>query len=181
MSHDLEKKQSQAALLVIDVQRELFTKSIPIYRAETLLRNINTLVERAHQAGALVFYIQHSSKKILVKGTDGWQLHPDLQPLATDRIIHKHHSNAFKDTSLAEGLNAGNVGTVVVAGLVTHGCVKATCLGAKELGYRVVLVEDGHSSYHKQADKVIEEWNAKLSKESIEVKSTQEIDFVAGL
>ena len=77
--------------------------------------------------------------------------------------------------------NAGNVGTVVVAGLVTHGCVKATCLGAKELGYRVVLVEDGHSSYHKQADKVIEEWNAKLSKESIEVKSTQEIDFVAGL
>lgn len=181
MSRGLEEKQSQAALLVIDVQQELFTKSIPIYKAETLLPNINALVDRAHRAGAPVFYVQHSSKKILVEGTDGWQLHPDLRPLATDRIIHKRHGNAFEDTLLAEELNANNVGTVVVTGLVTHGCVKATCLAAKALGYRVVLVEDGHSSYHKQAGKLIEEWNAKLSEETVELRSAQEIDFATGL
>jgi nicotinamidase-related amidase len=35
---------------------------------------------------------------------------------------------------------------VILTGLVTHGCVKATCEGALALGYAAVLAADGHSS-----------------------------------
>jgi len=45
----------KAALLIIDVQNGLFRKSSPIYQAESLLKNINTLVARADWAGAPVF------------------------------------------------------------------------------------------------------------------------------
>jgi len=170
--------QRGTALLIIDVQRGLFVKSTPIYKADELLKNIGTLVDRAHRAGAPVFYVQHSDKRALVKGSDDWQLHPDLHPLDTDHIVHKQHGNAFEDTHLGQELKARNIGSLVVTGLVTHGCVKATCLGAKELGYRVILAQDGHSNFSKQAAKLVEEWNQKLSKAKIELRPTREIKFI---
>ena len=169
--------QKEMALLIIDVQRGLFERSTPIYKADALLKNIGALVDGAHRAGAPVFYVQHSDKRALVKGSDEWQLHPDLHPLDTDHIVHKLHGNAFEDTNLGRELRARNIGSLVVAGLVTHGCVRATCLGAKELGYRVILAQDGHSNFSKQAAKLVEEWNQKLSEKMIELKSTREIDF----
>jgi nicotinamidase-related amidase len=67
-----------------------------------------------------------------------------------------------------------------VAGLVSHGCVQATCNGAHELGYDVVLVKDAHSNYNVKARDVINEWNTSLSKESaVRLQSTVEVDFEA--
>jgi nicotinamidase-related amidase len=165
------------ALLVIDVQQGLFRKSTPIYHADVLLENIQSLVDRAHQAGTPVFYIQHSDPKNLVKGSQDWQLHPQLEPTRMDTIVHKLHGNAFEETKLAELLKSLEIGSLVVCGLVTHGCVRATSLGARKLGYRVVLASDGHSNYSKQAAQLIQEWNQKLSAEAVELKPCAEIAF----
>jgi nicotinamidase-related amidase len=165
------------ALLVIDVQRGLFTKGTPIYKAEQLLGNIHTLARLAHRAGAPVVYVQHSADKQLVLGSSDWKLHHRLSPLPEDLLVDKLHGNAFEDTPLMDELEARQVGRVVVCGLVTHGCVKATTLGALELGYRVVLAGDTHSSYSKDAAKVIEQWNGKLSEAGAEVKPASEIEF----
>lgn len=165
------------ALLVIDVQKALFSRSSPIYKVEDLLRNINILVEKFQLNNALVVYIQHSNKKILLKNSDGWQLHPDLIIKETDPIIHKIHGNAFKDTNLKQTLDSKGIDNIVITGLVTHGCVKATTIGAKELGYHVILIENGHSNYSKKAQNIIEEWNLKLSKEQVELSLADEVDF----
>lgn len=170
-------EKRRVALLVIDVQQGLFEKSTPIYKAEELLQKINALVGRAHQSGVPVFYIQHSDQKTLVKGSPNWQLHPRLQPQANDYLIHKQHGNAFEDTNLDEVLRSMNRNHLVISGLVTHGCVRATCRGAQELDYQVILVEDGHSNYSKQAPHLIEEWNQKLSAENIELLPAQEVEF----
>ncbi|MFN2283315.1 MAG: cysteine hydrolase family protein [Anaerolineae bacterium] len=165
------------ALLVIDVQQGLFEKSTPIYKADALLENITTLVDRAHLNDVPVIYVQHSAAKHLVKGSAEWQLHSQLHPLRADTIIHKLHGNAFEDTPLDEILRARHVTTVVVTGLVTHGCVRATCIGARKLGYNVILVKDGHSSFSKKAADLIVDWNEKLSAKQIEVRATSEITF----
>lgn len=174
----VQPNQAQATLLVIDVQQGLFKKSTPIYRAETLLANINTLVERAHQAQVPVFYIQHSNK-LLVEGTGDWQLHPHLRPAAGDRSLQKQHGSAFQETGLHQELSQDKIRTLVVTGLVTHGCVQATCLEARQLGYRVILVTDGHSNYHRQAAGLIETWHQKLATAGVELQSTAEIRFEA--
>jgi len=165
------------ALLVIDVQQGLFEKSTPIYKGQQLLQNINTLVESAHLSGVPVFYVQHSDQKSLVKGSPEWQLHTQLSPLNQDSIIHKQHGNAFEETPLDEGLRSRGATTLVVTGLVTHGCVRATCIGARQLGYRVILVTDGHSSFSKQAPQLIEEWHQKLAASGVELSATSEIAF----
>jgi nicotinamidase-related amidase len=166
-----------SALLVIDVQTGLFQQSTPIYQHEELLTAINSLVDRAHQAGAPVIYIQHTNDSRFAEGSAGWQLHAQIRPQATDHLIGKHHSNAFEDTGLAGLLESRRVGRLVVTGLVTHGCVKATCLGALPLGYSVVLVADGHSSYSKDAARLIREWNGKLSQAGVELKPASEVSF----
>jgi nicotinamidase-related amidase len=169
-----------AALLVVDVQRGLFEKATPIYRADDLVANICALMERARAAGAPVVVIQHANQGFLSEGSPGWQLHPSLQPAAGDLRIRKRQGNAFQNTPLHEELAARGVDTVVVTGLVTHGCVKATCLGAAELGYRIILVSDGHSSFHVDAAHLIDEWNAKLAEEGIvELCAAQEVAFSA--
>jgi nicotinamidase-related amidase len=165
------------ALLIIDVQQELFNKSTPIYRAEQLLSNINTLIERANDVGSPVIFVQHNDRKALAKDTDGWQLHPQLKRPSGCDVVDKQHGNAFDDTVLDTLLKSKGIRRVVVAGLVTHGCVKATCLGAKALSYDVILVQDGHSSYHKDADVLIEEWNQQLSQQAVMIRPVGDITF----
>ena len=173
----MEQTAQKIALLVIDVQKGLFEKSTRIYRAEQLLENINDLMSRARQAGAPVIFIQHSNPTVLEEGSVGWHLHPRIQPLADEPIVHKTHGNAFEDTNLSEELTKRDISNLVITGLVTHGCVKATCLGALEEGYQVILVSDAHSSYSKDAANMIEKWNHELHEKGAIVKQTREITF----
>ncbi len=167
--------RDRVALLVIDVQQGLFRKFL--YKPQDLLNNINTLIDRARTGGVPVFFIQHSGAKTLVKGSPDWQLHPELHLLATDPIVHKLRGNAFEGTGLDAALKSSGVTGVVAAGLVTHGCVRATCTGALDLGYRVILAQDGHSNFSKKPDRVIEEWNQKLAAMGVELQSASQIEF----
>ena len=165
------------ALLVIDVQKGLFHRVHPIYKAEELLENINNLIDRCHVNGVPVYYIQHANKSSLVEGSEAWELHPEIQPEDADVIIHKRYGNAFQDTPLAEELTEKGVGRIVITGLVTHGCVRATCLGALDLGYKVILVADGHSNFNKNATKYIKKWNKVLQRNGAELLMTEEVQF----
>jgi len=172
------RKRSNMALLVIDVQKGLFERSTPIYKAELVLENINTLIKQARKADVPVVFIQHSNNKTLLKNSDAWKLHPAIKPQAGEDIIHKIHGNAFTGTSLHDELSKRNVGVLVVTGLVTHGCVKATSVGAMDMGYKVTLVSDGHSNFSEDAVQLINKWNQAISEKGAELIRTQDVDFV---
>jgi len=163
------------ALVVIDVQNGLFTRSTPIYKEQELLENINSLRQKFINKDGEVFFIQHSNQKLLVKDSENWQFHPQLQVGEQDRVIHKTHGNAFEGTELKCELEALGIENLVITGLVTNGCVKATSIGGHDLGYRIVLVEDGHSTYLKTAARLIREWNRTLGGEIAEIHPAAEI------
>jgi nicotinamidase-related amidase len=167
---------SKSALLVIDVQQALFSRPTPVHNSELLISNINSLIDIWDQAGGLVVYIQHSNKKLLVKGTPDWEIHPDLRIINSAEWIHKLHGNAFEKTELNDILSSKEIEHVVITGLVTQGCVKTTCLGALSLDYYVVLIEDGHSNYSKDAEKIIEEWNQKLADKGVQLIAADSIE-----
>lgn len=169
--------ENKTALLVIDVQTGLFDGPTPIYKADELLDNICLLIERARQAQAPIFFVQHSSDKALPYGSDDWRLHPRLQPTDADVIMPKSHGSAFEETTLKAELDARHISRLVICGLVTHGCVKAATLAACELGYAVTLVEDAHSSRSQDAALMIEEWNQKLSQAGAQLKPANDVDF----
>jgi len=72
-----------AALLVIDVQVEVITGATPAWEHEAVLGRIAGLLERARAAGTPVIYVQHEEDHpSLAPGSDGWQIHPAVAPLA---------------------------------------------------------------------------------------------------
>lgn len=170
-------QKSTSALLVIDVQNEQFEASTPVYKADQLLQNINLLIAKARKEGVPVFFIQHAADSYLIFGSDGWQLHSQIQPIAGEPIIHKRHGNSFEDTDLQEELSKRGVKRVVVTGLVTHGCVKATCLGALKEGYKVVLVSNAHSNFSKDALGMIDKWNRELNSKGVDLVETKSVTF----
>lgn len=178
MNQTSRKNPGGIALIVVDVQRGLFQRATPMYHPEEVLANIGVLVDRAHRAGAPVVYVQHSNDGTLVRDSDPWQLHPAIQPLKDELIIHKRQPNAFEETSLDQELRARGVKQLIMTGMLTQGCVRATCIGAHELGYQVVLVEDGHSNFSKRALWLIRNWNRTLSESGIvTLKPTADIQF----
>jgi len=61
------------------------------------------------------------------------------------------------------------VSTLVLCGLVSNGCVRATCLGGMELGYRVILAADAHSSWRRETAQIIASVNAEMLEQGAEV------------
>jgi nicotinamidase-related amidase len=175
---DKEIEQNKTALLVIDVQQGLFNKSTSIFQADQLLDNINLLINKARSQRVPVIFVQHADEKNLVKGSRAWRLHPEIQPLYGEVIIHKRHGNAFIDTNLQSELEEQKVNILVIAGLVTHGCVRATSLGAIDRGYKVVLVSDAHSNYSKDANQIIKKWNRIISEKGADLVETNEVDYM---
>lgn len=80
------------------------------------------------QKGVPLFFIQHSADSYLKYGSDGWQLHPQMQPVADEVIVHKRKPDSFEGTNLKDELIKRNVSVVLVTDLAAHSCVKATCL-----------------------------------------------------
>jgi nicotinamidase/pyrazinamidase len=84
-----------------------------------------------------------------VQGTEGAELHPDLDRHVIDVILDKgQHSgsdgySAFEDTSLAETLRARGVNSVTVVGLATDVCVLNTGRDALREGFHVTVDREG--------------------------------------
>ncbi|MEX2288950.1 MAG: isochorismatase family protein [Mycobacteriales bacterium] len=69
-------------------------------------------------------------------------LHPDFAPSSEDLIVHKSRASVFFETSLAAHLHDRGIGTLVICGETTSGCVRATAVDAFSHGFHVVVVED---------------------------------------
>lgn len=177
MANFMVLDSSQTALLVIDVQRALFTRPHPVYKDTEMLGVINGLVDRAHLYGIPVIYIQHANDSILKKESDGWKLHPAMKPGLDDYRVHKTKGNAFLEPGLMSVMEARDIKNIVVTGLVTQGCIRATSLGGLKLGYRVFLMKGGHSNYNQDAPDVIEKYQEELENAGVQVVDPGDLAF----
>jgi nicotinamidase-related amidase len=130
------------ALLVVDMQNDIVANA---YQRDEVVTNIKALVDRARADDVPVVWVQHADENV-VEGTTGWEYVPELERLAAEPLVHKHHGDSFEDTTLESELAARGVGRVVVTGAQTDACVRATIHGAFVRGYDTVLVSDAHTT-----------------------------------
>jgi maleamate amidohydrolase len=76
------------------------------------------------------------------EGADGgWgEIAPPLEPKPGEPVVVKQYASAFFGTSLAATLHAAGVDTVVVSGVSTSGCIRATATDALNHGFRPQVV-----------------------------------------
>jgi nicotinamidase-related amidase len=143
------RMKSQTAFILIDTQLDMLDPAHPVDDAEPLLALWRALVAHAHAAGAQVLIVRHDggAGDPLERGKPGWELHPSLRPVPGDILLDKTTNDTFESTPLGDELEARGIRRVVIAGLQSEFCVRATTLGALARGLEVTLVENGHGTY----------------------------------
>ena len=78
---------------------------------------------------------------------NGWP--SGLEPNAKDIVISKQYPSAFFGTSLSSTLTAAGIDTVILTGLTTSGCVRASCVDACSYGFRPIVVKEACGDRHE--------------------------------
>ena len=155
------------ALLVIDFVRAYLVEDSPLYAGvETARAAAQTLVEAARSARIPVL---HSNVQYQPGGRDGGVFfrkvpalkcfesgcHPDLaafaaglEPVAGETVVTKQYASAFFGTSLASTLTALGVDTLLIAGVSTSGCVRASAVDACQHGFIPLVVREAVGDRH---------------------------------
>lgn len=174
---------SRRALLVIDMQAGLFHGPDRPYEGQRVLDNINQLIAKAHQAQAPVFAVRHTGPAGSPIAPDSplTRLLPELAlALDSDQVIEKTRPSCFAGTDLAGRLRKAAVNELVIVGMKTEFCVDTTCRAAAELGFKVWLVEDAHTTMHTpvlQADAIIAHHNRTLNGPFVQGVVTSKCEF----
>ncbi len=158
-----------AALVVVDAQNDFADPagSLPVPGGEAVVPAANAEIAAARAAGAFVVYTQdwhpastpHFAKDggvwpvHCVAGTWGAALHPVLDvdgPLVRKGSAGEDGYSGFSmrdpvtgatvPTELDGLLRERGIRRVIVVGLATDYCVKATCLDARALGYETTVL-----------------------------------------
>ncbi len=157
------------ALLIVDLQNDFCPGgALPVDGGDQIVPLLNRLAARAaarqlpvyasrdwHPADSAHFAANGGPWPThCVAGTAGARLHPDLALPSGAMIVTKgtarddHGYSAFEGQvtgrgPLADDLRARGVDHLVVCGLATDYCVRASVLDALRLGFRVTVAEDG--------------------------------------
>ncbi len=149
------------ALIVIDFVGAYLNRGSPLYAgveaardaAKTLLGaaraasipviHTNVVYQRGGRDGGIFF------RKLPALSCFEHGLHPELaafgeglEPVDGETVISKQYASAFFATSLASTLTSLGVDTLLIAGVSTSGCVRATAVDACQYGFIPLVVRD---------------------------------------
>jgi nicotinamidase-related amidase len=135
------------ALLVIDIQKDYFPGGkMELVGTEAASLRARELLDGFRKNGEELIHVQHifqaPNAPFFVAGTEGVEIHPNVKPLPGERLLVKHHANAFKDTPLQQWLRERGVTDVVICGMMTSMCVDAATRAAADLGFNTYVAAD---------------------------------------
>jgi nicotinamidase-related amidase len=141
------ENRPNTALVVVDVQNGVVEGA---HERDAVVANVGHLIEKARQEGTPVVWVQHSDEQ-LVRGSDDWQIVPELTPGDAEPLVEKNYGDSFEDTTLETVLSGLGAGRLVVVGAQTDACIRSTLHGAFVRGYDVTLVSDAHTTENQTA------------------------------
>lgn len=149
---------SRPTLVLLDLQRDFLEASgrmrLPRPVAERDITVANRLMAHAvrHQWAVVLVRNEFGAEQWLgnffrrgaaVAGASGAELDPRIAAPPGSRVLGKRASDAFSNPDFERALAEGGAGGLVVGGLMTEGCVRATVAGARSRGLATTVVVDG--------------------------------------
>lgn len=154
------------ALLLIDFVQAYFDPACDLFAGvEDALASAIRVRDAARDAAIPVIYTNVVYHPSLIDGGRFMQKTPllknfvaespmgawprGLAPNADELVISKQYPSAFFGTSLAATLTAAGVDSVILTGLSTSGCVRATCVDTSSHGFIPIVVADACGDRHE--------------------------------
>ena len=122
------------------------------------IRVIAKLLDQARGAGIPILYTRNVQKRTVrfdsfagkstwdkratLDESEGSRIVDEISPTDDDLVLDKSYASAFYGTPLLTYLNGLGTDTLVITGVSTSGCVRATAVDAVTRGYRVAVVAD---------------------------------------
>ncbi len=146
------------ALVVVDMCRGFIDPSSPLgFECDELIEANIRLVSKFREKNlpviftitlyrdefeASVFRSRLPDLNILKPGSEEISFLETLSPNKDEKLIEKKFASAFFETSLANHLNQIQVDSVIVSGVTTSGCVRATALDSLQNNFLTIVAED---------------------------------------
>jgi maleamate amidohydrolase len=184
------------ALVLVDFVQAYFDPDCELYAGvETQLQSALRIRDAARGAGVPVIYTRVTYqkggldgglffKKVLplkhfVAGSEMGKWAKGIDPADDELVIAKQYPSAFFGTSLSSTLTTIGIDTLVITGLTTSGCVRATCVDAISLGFIPIVVADACGDRHESPHTAnLFDMNAKYA----DVVDEQEVvNYLSGL
>ena len=146
------------ALLVVDMCRAFTDPSSPLgFECDALIQANIDLVNKFrlnnfpviftttvyhNESEASVFRSKIPALNILEPGSDAVSFNDDLSPLKNEVLIEKKFASAFFQTSLIKTLHKLQADSIVITGVTTSGCVRATAVDSLQNNFLTTIAED---------------------------------------
>jgi len=115
---------------LIDIFRE---KELPIFFTTTIY---------SKDSEATIFRKKIPDLNILSNDSEWVEFTSKIKPKSSEFIIEKKYASAFFNTNLYSELNIMGIDTVVITGVTTSGCVRATAVDGLQNNFVTIVVED---------------------------------------
>jgi maleamate amidohydrolase len=154
------------ALILVDFVQAYFDPACELYAGvDATLASAIRVRDAARAAGIPVIYTNVVYQKHALNGGRFYQKAKPLRhflegsPMGAwaaglevrddELVVSKQYPSAFFGTSLAPTLTTWAIDTLIISGLTTSGCVRATCLDACCHGFIPIVVRDACGDRHK--------------------------------
>ena len=154
------------ALILVDLVAAYFAENSPLYAdVEAELQSAPRIRDAARTAGIPVIYTNVVYQKggadggvffrkvpileVFESGNPLGQWADGIEPAEDELVISKQYASAFFGTSLDDTLKARNIDTVILTGVTTSGCIRATCVDAMSYGFIPIIVADACGDRHE--------------------------------
>jgi len=159
--HAAQTRGQRPAVVFIDFAQAYFDPEAPLYGGAGCQAALDNAARIAPVARALgiptvftevkyqpggadggAFYAKVPALSCFDAGTETQKLAPPLSYTPQDIVITKQYPSAFFGTSLAATLHWLKVDTLLLTGVTTSGCVRASCIDSISHGFVTLVVED---------------------------------------
>jgi nicotinamidase-related amidase len=164
--HDLRLNGMASALLVIDMQQFFLDPTSPTFACGgvAIIPTVKRLIAAFRKARRPVIFTRHvHHPDDLDSGIMGWwwegkclegsresEIHPELVPMPSEKVVFKHRYSAFYNTDLETVLRCLKVEDLVVCGTMTNMCCESTARDAYYRDYRVFFAADGTGTINEE-------------------------------
>jgi len=156
---------ARPALVLVDFVEGYFDKDCDLYAdVDDTLASALRVREAAHTVGipvVLTNVVYHTSAmdggrffekakplRYFLKGSAMGAWPKGLDPREDELIISKQYPSAFFGTSLASTLTALGIDNVILTGLTTSGCIRASCVDSISHGFITTVVREAVGDRH---------------------------------
>jgi nicotinamidase-related amidase len=146
------------ALVVVDMCRAFIDSSSPLgFECDELIQSNINLINKfrlsklpviftttiyRNPSEASVFRSKIPALNILEPGSDAVGFIDDLAPSKDEMLIEKKFASAFFQTQLTDSLHKIRADSIVICGVTTSGCVRATAVDSLQNNFPTTIVED---------------------------------------